>query len=226
MLGNHPQREGDVVARSSVVGLLVPFQVGDDGLVHLLLLVPFHPDTVEVGRLVSSHVQNLGFDILAPLHAHYHEGQAHLFVVVCRQGEIVLTEEHFACFHFEVEAVGVGTLFVAHEEGDDALLWRVAVVGCSHPDRLPIALHASVAHLHVAIARLNLNHLRQNHIGHVACFGLSYNLGKHLLGVFACEERVAKVLVDEHLTLVWVFRVFLALFFSFFPFALGQSVAQ
>ena len=96
------ERVAQILAWHTFVLFLVQHLVMDDGIVELFLLVPFYLQVVVRGRF-ASRVYDACLDVLlAIVHAHYQEGQTHLLLIACRQGEVVLSEEHLASIHLEV----------------------------------------------------------------------------------------------------------------------------
>ena len=124
---------------------------------HLFLRVPRHCDIVEVSRFACA-VEDTCLDRCAVGDADDHEGQVDRLVVVGRQREVVLIEQDAACFYAEVEVIHIPSGITHHAEVDYPLLWNLILLGCCDPCHAPFTLHASVAHLHIIVARFNLYH--------------------------------------------------------------------
>ena len=188
-LGFDVECVGEVLAWHSLVCFFVQYLVVDNGIVKPFLLVPLHLHIV-VGGWRTRCIDDACCYATAAIHAQNDERQTNFLLVVSRQGEVLLSEEYLTSLDVEMEAVGIASLIIHHAEGDDAFFWfgTIAGFGCRYPCSLPVALHLTFTHLHVAIARMNLDEFCQYRVCHFSSLGFAHNLGKDLLGLVTHQE--------------------------------------
>ena len=162
----YPEGVFDVVAGNAYVRVRVEHQVMYGGEVSLFLFVPCCLDAVVLCLLVGV-VQNRGFENgCAVVDANDIERQLHLFLVISRQGEVLLAELHFWLHHLEMHTVGVTGFCRCYHELHNAFFWRLPcfTLWSSHVGSFPTIHHAMLFHVEVVIDRTNLDALRQGFI--------------------------------------------------------------